>query len=294
MELRDLRTFRMVAQTLNFTQAAQQLDYAQSSITAQIQHLEAELGQPLFDRLGRKVILTEAGQQLLRYADKILELEAEARTLLTGQQEGRGTLTIGAPESICNYFLPPILAAFRQSMPQVRLILKQLFYTDLSRHLREGWLDLAFFIEDPLTSSQLHFEMLQTQPVHMIAAADHPLAGREQVTPHDLEGQTLILTERGCGYRNKFERVLATVGYRPTMALEFGSVETIKQCVMAGLGLGILPQMTLQASLQAGGLVCLPWSDPFEIYIQIGWHKDKWLSPILEQFIAQSRACAGA
>src|SRR5262245_23144064 len=109
MEFRNLSTFLAVAKTLSFSQAAQMLDYAQSTVTVQIQALEEELGVPLFDRLGRRVALTEAGNQLLWYAQKFVELEKEAHTVISNDPEPAGVLTIGAPETTCAYRLPPLL-----------------------------------------------------------------------------------------------------------------------------------------------------------------------------------------
>src|SRR5436305_2708758 len=109
MELRQLETFRMVAGQLSFTRAATALGYAQSSVTAQIQALESELGVALFDRLGRHVALTESGQRLLEYAERLLSLAEEARTALADGAEPTGTLTVGAPETALTYRLPRVL-----------------------------------------------------------------------------------------------------------------------------------------------------------------------------------------
>src|SRR5436190_8129479 len=122
MDLRQLATFRMVATTLSFTQTAATLGYVQSSVTAQIQALETDLGVPLFDRLGKRVTLTDAGQRLLHYAEKMLDLAEEARSIVPGDTEPTGSLTISAPESLCAYRLPVVLNEFRKRYPQVRLM----------------------------------------------------------------------------------------------------------------------------------------------------------------------------
>src|SRR5215210_5308545 len=117
MELRQLETFRAVAGPLSFTRAAVTLGYAQSSVTAQIQALEAELGVALFDRLGRRVALTEAGQRLLEYADRLLSLADEARAAVAEGAEPAGTLTVGAPETVLTYRLPRVLQRYRATFP---------------------------------------------------------------------------------------------------------------------------------------------------------------------------------
>ena len=114
MEHRQLRTFRAVARELSFTRAAEELGYVQSSVTAQVKALEAELGVPLFDRLGRRVVLTDAGRALQGYAGMILDLHEEARAAVAGEHDGAptGSLTVSAPETLCTYRLPRLLRRF--------------------------------------------------------------------------------------------------------------------------------------------------------------------------------------
>src|SRR5216117_1031860 len=114
MDLRHLTTFRTVANLMSFSRAATSLDYAQSTITLHIQSLEDELGVPLFNRIGKKIELTEAGHRLLRYSERLLDLAEETVAGVSGQDDVSGTLTVGAPETICTYRLPQVLRQFRQ------------------------------------------------------------------------------------------------------------------------------------------------------------------------------------
>src|SRR5258708_15664075 len=143
MELRQLATFRVVATTLSFTQAASALGYVQSSVTAQIQALEADLGVPLFDRLGKRISLTDAGHRLIRYADQIQALTDEARMMVAAHEKPFGTLSFSAPESLCTYRLPPVLRQFHQHYPQVQLAFRPSPSSDMKRHARDGLIDLA-------------------------------------------------------------------------------------------------------------------------------------------------------
>src|SRR5437667_9141173 len=120
MELRQLTTFRMVATTLSFSRAAQILNYVQSSVTTQIQVLEEELGVRLFDRLGKRVALTDAGKRFLPYAEKILSLSEEARQAVADEEVPTGSLTISASETLCTYRLPALLRQFHDRFPQVK------------------------------------------------------------------------------------------------------------------------------------------------------------------------------
>jgi DNA-binding transcriptional LysR family regulator len=293
MELRQLKTFQMAATTLSFTQAAVLLDYVQSSVTAQIQALEEELGVPLFNRLGRRIQLTDAGQRLLWYADRLLNLAEEAQAVVSSQNKLEGSIAVGAPESICTYRLPAVLRQFRDCYPQVQLSFRPMLDSELYQQVRTGALDVAFLLQEPLQSNGLRVERLVAEPLLVISAADHPLAQLPQVTPADLKGETILLTENGCGYRHLFERSLTREGMYAVVKLEFNSVEAIKQCVMAGLGIAFLPQIAVAEQIKQGKLAALNWAEPVQAYTQMVWHKDKWLSLILSEFLKMSRQALG-
>jgi len=286
MELRQLSTFRVVAATLSFTQAAVSLGYVQSSVTAQIQALEADLGVPLFDRLGKRVVLTDAGRRLLAYAEKILALTEEARSVVADEVEPVGSLTISAPESLCTYRLPAVLQEFRSRYPQVQLLFRPAPTADMRRRVSEGLLDLAFVLDEPIQSVNLVAAQLLREPILVLAPPDHPLAAQREVHVADLAGFQVLLTESGCTYRKLFEQVLSAAGVYLPAPLEFSSVEAIKQCVMTGMGITVLPAMTVSRELAERRLLVLPWADrPLEVITQMIWHKDKWLSPALHAFI---------
>jgi len=204
MELRQLATFSTLAHTLSFTRAATLLNYAQSSVTAQIQALEEELGTRLFNRLGRRVTLTDAGQRFLSYAERVLALVDEGRNAVSNAEEMAGTLTIGAPETLCTYRLPALLHAYRQRYPAVRLSYHPTPVADLRKRVSDGELDVAFVMEELCASASLAAETLIAEPVVVVIAADHPLAQLTSVSPNDLRGVDVLLTEGGCSYRRLF------------------------------------------------------------------------------------------
>lgn len=295
VELRQLNTFRAVATTLSFTRAAEALDYAQSSVTAQVQALEEDLGVPLFERLGKRVVLTDAGKRLLTYAEKLLRMAAEARVAVAAGDEPGGSLTIGASESLCTYRLPPVLSQFRTCFPQVQLIVHPGAQLQLRRALSDGLLDVGLLVEKPFQHESLVVEQLVSEPLLILAYPDHPLARLPRVGPADLAGESVVVMEAGCSYRELFERTLAEENVYPVTTLEFGSIEAIKQCIMAGMGITILPEVTVAAELAQGRLVALPWTGPdYELVTQLAWHKDKWLSPALRAFLELTRATLGA
>lgn len=290
MDLRQLATFRLLATTLNFHQAAERLGYVQSTVSAQIQAIEVEIGAQLFDRLGRRITLTNAGQRLLPYAEQMLKVAEEARQALAEPQEHTGTLTIGATETLCIYRLPAVLHQFRISYPLVRILFYPSPFSALRGLVTDGQVDLAFLMEEPITSARLHAEPLLPEPVHLVASPDHPFAQQSVISPADLEGETLLLTEAGCTYRTQFQHQLSVAGVQPTTMLEFDSIEAIKQCAQVGMGIAVLPAIAVTTEISQRKLVTLPWSGkPISLTTQVIWHKQKWLSPTLRAFFHVTR-----
>ena len=286
MELRHLKTFLMVASVLNFTRAAAALGYAQSSVTAQIQALEEELGATLFLRLGRSVRLSDAGCRFLDYAERIIDLTEEARMAARVDEGISGKLTIGAVETVVTYYLPPVLKAFRRDFPKVSLTLRPTPVFELRRGIVEGFLDVAFVLERPIKTGGLRVEPLAQEPILVISAPDHPLASRDKVWAADLKGQPVLLTEAGCAYRNLFEKALIGGGAYPAQALEFSSIEAIKRCVMNNMGLAVLPRVAVARELEAGSLAALDWAgEPLGVAAQMVTHQKKETSPALQAFM---------
>ena len=294
MELRQLTTFRSVAQALSFTAAAQALGYAQSSVTVHVQALEQELGTPLFDRLGRRVALTDAGERLLRYAERILDLVHEAQHALSDEEEPGGTLTITAPETIVSYLLPSLMRTYRQRYPRVLFRFRPLPVADLRRSAAEGAVDVAFVVDRLTRSTSLHTEPLRPEPLLIVAPPRHPLARRELVRPEDLEGETVLLKDPTCTYRALFQEAMTAAGVRDYDYLEFATVEAIKQCVIADMGVSVLAAVAVEEEIAAGRMVALPWSVPdFRLWTQMVWRTDRWVSPALQAFLALAHELLG-
>lgn len=295
MEFRQLATFRMVAATLSFSRTAQALNYVQSSVTAQIQNLEEELGVRLFDRLGKRIALTDAGVRLQPYADKMVALAEEARLTVAGGDIPTGSLTITAPETICVYRLPMVLRKFRERFPQVKVLFRPNSFGDIRRCVSEGEVDVAFVIDEPMHSMALMIEPLVVEPLALLAAPDHCLARRSSIEARDLEDEYFLLTEVGCSYRNVLERELNEHGVHILTHLEFNSVEAIKQCTVAEMGVAFLPTVTVERELEEQTLVVLPWQgEAFSVVTQMLWHKEKWLSPALQAFLTVVRDVLGS
>jgi len=290
MEIRQLKTFRTVAQLLSFKQAAENLHYAQSSISAQIQSLEEDLGVQLFDRLGRNILLTEAGYSLLNYAEKILDLADETRTEVTAAKELKGSLTIKVPETFGVHRLPNVIKQFRSHFPKVRLHFTTCTHEGLQKDLRKGVTDLAFLLTESFQSADLEAEALGVETLILVAHPDHPLAKEPKVQTIDLKGETLLFSKVDCSYRRTVEAAFSIEKIRYDNTLEFNSVEAIKRCVMAGVGISILPEVTVTEDISKGRLAVLPWAEgPLEVAELMIWYKDRWLSPTLSAFMETVR-----
>lgn len=286
MEVRQLHIFRTLAEELNFTRTAERVHTVQSNVTAQIKALEDELGVPLFDRLGRRVALTDAGNRFLPFAEQALATMEQGEQAIRTGTVPTGPLRISAPESVLTYRLPQVLHAFRRRFPHVELVFKPHLSATMDIELETGKLDIAIGMCDTPSNPARKTMRLQTEKIFLIADPAHPLVARESVKPGDLAGQTLLLTESGCGYRSKLDRVLALQNIRPGNITEFSSVEAIKECVRMGMGLALLPAIAVWRELREKQFIPLRWSGPsLDIDTHVIWHKDKWISPAMAAFL---------
>ena len=300
MELRQVETFRAVAEELSFSRAAAKLGYVQSSVSTQVAGLERELGAPLFDRLGRKIALTDTGEVMLAYSRRLLALAAETKEAVADASAGSGaltgSLTVSAPETLLTYRLPKLLALFHERHPRVRLSVRPSAVGRLvgsaRRALEEGTVDVAFVMDGPLggrlEGTDLASEALVTEDVSVVAPSFHALAPSSVVIPEDLAGETVLLPEApesGCAYRGQFERHLAEAGVVPRETMEFQSIEAVKRCVAAGMGVSVLPSVAVVSELESGALALLGWDGSFEVLTQMSWHEGRWKSPALRTFL---------
>ncbi|MGI8648097.1 MAG: LysR family transcriptional regulator [Acidimicrobiales bacterium] len=293
MELRHLRTFRAVAGTLNFTRAAHELHYAQSSVTEQVQVLETELGVALFDRTGRKLGLTVAGQRLVEYADQILTLAEQARTVAEDSaNEPAGELVIGALETLCATQIPPVLTNYRNRCPQVRVTVRQANRGELYNAVRRGELDLCFTFgaapADPVLSS----EILAVQRLLIVAPIGHRLTKLDHVTVRDLREEPFLVTEAGCGFRDMFDRSLGLLGADgPRIEAEVNSIAALCTCVASGMGCALLPESAVESHLDRGTVAALRLEDlEYETTVTATWLRRWEHKPSVVTFLNTARS----
>ncbi len=251
--LRQLRTFAEVARRLSFTAAAKALHLTQPAVSMQVRQLEAAAGLPLFEHVGKRVQLTEAGRELLRYATGVADLIREADDAMKALQgAGGGELHI-AVTSTAKYFAPKVLAEFRREHPAVRVRLTVSNREAVVRELADNTADLVLMGRAP-RGLDTAATPIARHPLAVIAAPDHPLAGRPRLRLSQLAAETFLIRERGSGTRAAMERVFADRHFRPAETIEMSSNETIKQAVMAGMGVSFLSLHTVGLEVAAGRL----------------------------------------
>ena len=291
MELRQLITFSKITQLKSFLKAAENLGYAQSTITTQIQLLEKELGIKLFEKIGRNMELTSKGLIFLEYAEKIINLANEAKEAVTDSDTPKGTLKIGVVESLCTIKLPELLEAFHIKYPEVKVIIKIGTCSELQNMLKNNAVDLIFTLGELIKDQDLISCMSKKENMVILASPLNKLKNKMHITLKDIEGESLILTEKGCSYRSVFEAMFHKEGLQPNLALEIGSIETIKSFVMKNLGITLLPLMTVEDELSKRSLVKLDLVDcDFNMMTQILYHRNKWLTPAMNTFIEELKS----
>ena len=211
MELRNINTFLHIAELHSFSSAARELGYSQSAVSAQISQLEAELGTPLFDRVGKTVRLTDAGQTFQSYARTLLITAQQAKAALLPARAVSGTLRVALADSVCSTFLPDLLQQFHALCPQVELVLRTATADEMLRLLSANQIDLAYTLDQPLLLPSLTLAVNVPEPVCFVAPADHPLADRAEVPLDVLAQQEFLLTERGMSYRDALDQRLAAL-----------------------------------------------------------------------------------
>ncbi|UKS66085.1 LysR family transcriptional regulator [Rossellomorea marisflavi] len=279
MELRHLLTFKTIVEKGGFKKAADELGYAQSSVTNHIKDLEDELNQPLFDRLGKKVVLTTFGKEFFPYATKIIDLYTEVKEKATHHDEPSGNLRIGAFDHLTSYRLPQILVEYKRKYPNVNLSISSIDFHNLHSELQNGTIDLALILETKeWTPKELTVQPIKHEPMVLISPPT------EQDTDPT---RTVLYTEKTCAYKSLFDRYIDQQSLEIQGSVEFGNIEAIKRCVMSGLGSSMLPYFTVKNEIDQHAFKGNIIEDPaYQITTFVAYHKDKWISPAIDSMIS--------
>ncbi|WP_031517902.1 LysR family transcriptional regulator [Streptomyces sp. NRRL F-5123] len=291
MDTRLLRTFATVARTENLTAAAEHLHLVQSTVTAQVQSLEKDLGLRLFDRLPRGVVLTGAGREVLTQAQAVLEAESQLRAVAAsaggagGQVTGRVVLSAG--ETLVSARLPGVIAALRRSHPGIEVDLRTTGTATAVAALRTGELDLALLLEDEAAFRDIECTPLAREPLVLVCSPDHPVA-HSATGWAELAREDYFLHEQGCSYSDRFiEQLLTAAKGAPPRITRFGSLEAARSCVAAGLGLSLLARANVTDALAAGRLTQVTGPQFPDVTVQLARHRRRRLSPAAAALTAE-------
>jgi len=254
--LRQLRVFLAAARHMNFSRAAEELHLTQPAVSTQIKELATELGLPLFERIGRKTYLTPAGEEMLECARSIAQRLKEAEEALAQLKGLTGGRLNVAVISAGDYFFPRLLAAFGAKHPGISFNLTVHNREGLLRHLADNLTDLAVMDRPPDDMDTIAIPFAP-HPYVIVASPDHPLAGMRQIPRSALNRERFVQREHGSDTWNSMREVFGRQFSRLNIAMQIQSTETIKQAVVAGMGLAFLSAHTLALDLRAGNLVVL-------------------------------------
>ena len=282
--LRQLKVFETVARRLSFSRAAEELHLSQPAVSTQVTQLEDHAGLPLFEQLGKRIFLTPAGREMLRHSRAIINQFREAEESMA-QLKGisGGTLNVSVI-SAGDYFFPHLLAEFYRRHEGIKLNLDVTNRQELLQKLNENLTDLAVMVRPPLEMDVVA-EPFAPHPYVIVAPPDHPLAGQKRIPRSALFSHPFIIREMGSDTWNSMQDVFGEDFAKLHIAFEIRSTETIKQAVMAGMGIAFLSAHNINLELQVGNLVIL---DVENFPAMLNWYvvhrKDKHLPPVAQAF----------
>ena len=285
MDIRNLTTFVHVAESGSFSKAAQLLGYSQPTISVQIRQLEEELGFRLFDRIGHAVRLTDPGKDALVYAQQICRL-CQQMSQESGEEEVSGLIRLATSDSLSACLIREKFPLIRSRYPGIRLNLTTAGTADLFRLLDHNEVDLVCTLDSHIYNTNYVIAGEENIGVHFVVSKDSPLAQKGVLTREDLMRQDFLLTEQGMSYRRLLDEWLAKNSLEIQPVLETGRVDLICELVERGAGIGFLPDYATEEAVAQGRVVRLD-AEGFcpELWEQILYHKEKWLTPAIQAVI---------
>ena len=289
MTLDQLHTFQTVATTHSFRRAAELLSLTQPAVSKQIQALETELEQRLFER-GRSAQLTLAGTALLKHVDQLRRIVTVAKEEISDLRDLRqGKLSIGAAHSVAAYELPRLIEAYRAAYPKINLVIESAWSVDITRRVLSHALDLGLLIlVSPKLEGfpQLSFVPLATTDLAFVVAANNPLANKKRLTWDDLKEAPWILNHDGCVYRSYIERRLEERGQSIKVEVEVLGLELHKKLAELWLGVSLLPQRFVSEEIRRGSLKALHViGEKLQAYSCLVFRSDKYLHGAMKAFL---------
>ncbi|MCB1893933.1 MAG: LysR family transcriptional regulator [Zoogloeaceae bacterium] len=286
--LRQIEVFVAIARAENVSRAAESLAMSQSAASSALSELERQFDRPLFDRVGKSVLLNESGRLLLPRAVELLDRAGELESLLRGRTVF-GAIRLGATLTIGNYLATLIVAAYLRSHPECRARLEVHNTARIVEQLQRFELDLGL-IEGQCHAPELSVERWIADELVVFCAPSHPLAGRTGIPVEALSREVWILRERGSGTRETFDHAMRHVDGPLSVRLELEHTEAIKRAVESGLGIGCISRLALRDAFRRGTLAPIEVSDiDLSRHFQFVWHRDKYQSEATRAFLGLCR-----
>lgn len=286
MEIRNIATFVRIAELQNFSRAAEQLGYSQSAVTMQIKQLEEELHTPLFERIGKHVKLSQAGERLLPRALDILDAVRRAEDVTRAPGDVTGRLRVGTAESLLISVLPPILMEFGRLCPHVEVSTHTALVSDLFDMVRRNDIDVLYFLDQKTDFAEWVKVAERPEAAVFVASAEHPLARERRIPLERLLMEPFVLTEKGISYRFALEQALAAEGLALHPFLETGNTDVITKMLLQNLGVSFLPEFVVRDFIRDGRLSALDAACPeICMYSQLIYHRNKCVTPQMERFL---------
>ena len=291
MDVRDLQVFLSVAKHLNYTRAGEEVNLSQPSVSVRMRQLESDLGTKLFEQLGKKIALTEAGQLLVPYATRVILAMSDARDAIDGLQGlQHGALRIGASTTPGMYLIPRTIAHFKKRYPkiEVRLAVKD------TRQIEEGVIRNEFdfgFVGGHLVGDEVDVLQWVTDEIILIAPLGHPFGGKRIVKPQDLASEKFIFREQGSATRAVVAAHLQKFRIEAEPVIEMANPESVKKAVQNGLGIAFISAFAVETELRAKTLLAVKvQSLQIRRELKIVYRKDKHLSAAARAFVEVSQA----
>lgn len=286
MELKYLNTFKTILETGSFQKAAERLNYAQSTITLQIQLLEQELSIKLFEKIGRKMKLTQAGKGLLPYIDEVLIAVEHMKNYGKCGLELAGTLRVAIPETLLSYQMPQVLKTFRKLAPNVKLSLQTPNCYEIREQILKGMADLGVHYDIGGYGGSLVVEKINTYPLVLVGGMELKEEEKDFITKKQRKNICLLEMDKNSVYQRMFDEYLRYSDIALNGEMELTSTEAIKKCVISNLGVSYLPRFTVEEELRQGVIQQLATTmETPQIAVVCTCHKNKWLTPAMELFI---------
>lgn len=284
MELRNLKSFIRITQLGSFAKAAEDLGYATSTITAQIRQLEQDLGMPLFERVGKRNVLTPAGQELIPYANQVLQVTQQMEYLGSRQQqEIHGTLRVGIVESILHSLLRAILKEYRDRYPQVSVSIVTAISANLYQMLSRGEIDLAFTMGRVLQVKDCVLACHHPEETVFVASPEHPLAGRKDVALAEIFDCEILSIGDNTFLQQEVYKMAADCGKQVRSHIQTESSRLLLDLAGQNAGIAFLPEYLVRGAVADGRVRILPVRDfrlPF--HTAVFYHKNKWVTPQMQ------------